>query len=250
LQFFINTQRAPTDDINVRRALLYAIDRQTIVNTLFKGYSPVAYGPLSANTFGFDPNLKTMYSFNPDKARELLDAAGWKALEPNGIRQKGGRPLRLDGILMTWGFLPEIGALLQAQLRAVGVDLQAQTLSYPAAVDAAQQGKPNLIPFNLSGTDPDILRDFFESKNAATGFNWSKVNDPELDRLLTQGAQTLDGQTRAQIYAHIQQRIMDQALIIPIRDYVNINAASAKVKDLRYDVRGWFPILYDVHLEP
>ena len=67
---------------------------------------------------------------------------------------------------------------------------------------------------------------------------------------MEQGAATIDPASRAALYAQIQERIMDQALILPIRNYVNINAASSKVKDLRFDVRGWFPLLYDVHLEP
>ncbi len=248
LQFFINTQRPPTDDLNVRRALLYATDRATIVSTIFKGFSPIAYGPLSADTFGFDPALKSMYEFDPGKAAQLLDDAGWK-MGQDGIREKNGQPLRLEAYLMTWGFVPEVGALLQAQLRAAGVDLQTQTVAFPAAVDAAQQGKHNLMPFTLSNTDPDLLRSFFTSQNLA-GFNWSKVSDPELDQWLEQGATTLDPAKRVAIYAKVQERIMDQALILPIRDYVNINAASAKVKDLHFDVRGWFPLLYDAYLEP
>ena len=249
LQFFINTQRPPTDDLNVRRALLYATDRATIVNTIFKGYSPVAYGPLSANSFAFDPALKSLYPFDPNKAAQLLDAAGWKATGPGGIREKDGKPLRVDAYLQTWGYLPEVGALLQAELRAVGIDLQTQTVSYPAAVDAGEHGKHNLLPFTLSDTDPNILDTFFASKNLSA-FNWSKVNDPDMDRLLRQGAETIDPAERRAIYTQVQERIMDQALILPIRDYVNINAASSKVNDLQYDVLGWFPLLYDVYLQP
>jgi peptide/nickel transport system substrate-binding protein len=248
LQFFINTQRPPTDDVSVRRALLFAVDRATIVNTLFKAFSPVAFGPLSANTVAFDPSVRLLYPFDPAKAAQLLDAAGWKTAQ-DGIRQKDGAPLRLDGYWMTWGFVPEVGALLQAQFRAVGIDLQTQTVSFPAALDAARQGKHNLMPFTFSGTDPDLLETFFASKNL-TGFNWSKVSDPQLDQWLEQGAATIDPARRTALYAQIQERIMDQALILPVRDYVNITAASSKVRDLRFDVRGWFPLLYDVHLEP
>jgi ABC-type transport system substrate-binding protein len=58
-----------------------------------------------------------------------------------------------------------------------------------------------------------------------------------------------DAHKRGQIYSQIQERIMSQALIIPIRDYVNLNGASSHVKGLRYDAQGWFPWLYDVRLE-
>jgi ABC-type transport system substrate-binding protein len=61
--------------------------------------------------------------------------------------------------------------------------------------------------------------------------------------------QTIDEDERAQIYAAIQERIMAQALIIPIRDYVNLNGVSAEVSGLQYDAQGWFPLLYDTRLE-
>lgn len=249
LQMFINTQRSPTDDLNVRRALLYATDRQSLAETIFSGFSPPAYGPLSSGTLGFDKSLADTYPFDPEKATQLLEEAGWTDENGDGIREKAGQTLRLDGYLMTWGLIPEVGALLQAQLRNVGIDLQNRTMAYPAALDAARQGHHHLIPFNLSNTDPDILRTFFHSQNTPNGFNWSKIEDPELDRLLTEGARTLDNGERARIYGQVQQRIMNLALIIPIREYVNINAKSARVKDLQFDVRGWFPLFYDVYLE-
>ena len=61
--------------------------------------------------------------------------------------------------------------------------------------------------------------------------------------------QAMDDGTRADLYVEAQQRIMDEAVIIPIRDWVNLNAASARVKGLRYDSQGWFPWLYDVQVE-
>ena len=250
LQMFMNTERAPTDDLKVRQALLYATDRETLVKTIFGDFSPVAWGPLSSNTLGFNKSLVGAYRFDPGRAGQLLAEAGWVDQDGDGIREKDGQPLRLDGYLMTWGSLPEVGALLQAQLRQVGVDLQNRTVAYPAALDAARQGQHHLIPFNLSSSDPDILRTFFYSGNAPSGFNWSKVADAELDRLLAEGTRTLDNEQRIKIYGEVQQRIMDLALIIPIREYVNINGVSSRVKGLRFDVRGWFPLLYDVYLEP
>ena len=61
--------------------------------------------------------------------------------------------------------------------------------------------------------------------------------------------QTVDEEARASIYAEIQQRIMTEAIIVPIRDWVNLNAASSRIKGIRYDAQGWFPWLYDVQVE-
>jgi peptide/nickel transport system substrate-binding protein len=247
LQFFLNTEKAPTDDLRVRQAINYATDKEAIVKAIFKEYSPVAYGPLNAFTIGYDKNVEGMYGVDPAKAERLLEEAGW--VDSDGNREKDGQLLKLEAYLMSWGYVPEVAQLLQAQLKAVGIEMESQVVAYPAALEAAREGKHNLIPFSLSSSDPDILRTFFHSSNADSGFNWSKVRDPRLDELLENGAHTLDLDKRKELYAEAQQLIMAEALILPIRDYVNLNATNAKVKGLRYDLRGWFPWLYDVYLE-
>jgi len=249
LQFFLNTEKAPTDDLRVRQAINYATDKEAIVKAIFKEYSPVAHGPLNAFTIGYDESVEGMYGVDPAKAERLLEEAGWVDSDGDGIREKDGQPLRLQAYLMGWGYVPEVAQLLQAQLKAVGIQMESQVVAYPAALEAAREGKHNLIPFSLSSSDPDILRTFFHSSNADGGFNWSKVRDPKLDELLENGAHTLDLSKRQELYAEAQQIIMAEALILPIRDYVNLNATSARVKGLRYDLRGWFPWLYDVYLE-
>jgi peptide/nickel transport system substrate-binding protein len=250
LQFFLNTEKPPTDDSRVRQALLLAIDREAIVTAIFRSYSPAAYGPLSSRTMGYEPAVEGVYPHDPDRARALLDDAGWTDLDNDGIRERGDQPLVLQAYLMAWGYLPEVGQMLQAQLAAIGVDLQMQTVAFPAALEAASQGEHHLAPMTYSSTDPSVLNLTYLSSNADGGFNWSKVRDPELDRLLTEGIRTLDPQERSSLYSQAQRRIMDLALVLPIREYVNLNAARGRVKGLRYDAHGWFPWLHDAYLEP
>ena len=245
LQGFLNTAKPPTDDLRVRQALLYSTDRRAIVQTIFRQYSPVAWGPLSAVTWGYDEAVVGRYDYDPVKARALLDEAGWQDADGDGIREKDGQPLVVMAYLMSWGYIPEVATLLQAQWREVGVDFRSEQVAYPAALEAARLGKHNLILFNLAGSDPDLLRGFFRSD---ANFNWAKVNDPQLDTLLDEGARAREPGERRAIYADIQTRIMDQALIIPIRDYANLNGTSAAVQGLTYNPQGWFPWLYEVWL--
>jgi peptide/nickel transport system substrate-binding protein len=248
LQFFLNTARPPTDDLRLRQAILYAADRESIVSSVFLGYSPVAWAPLASSTMGYEPQLDGTYAHDPDRARALLDEAGWLDTDGDGIRERDGQPLTLQAYLMGWGYLPEVGQFLQAQLRAVGIDLQMQTVAYPAAVEAASQGLHHLAPMVLSSSDPSVLSLTFPS-SGQPGFNWSKAEDAELAGLLTDAVRTMDLNHRAKLYSQAQIRIMDLALILPIRDYVNINAASSRVRGLQYDRRGWFPWLHDVYLQ-
>ena len=150
---------------------------------------------------------------------------------------------------MSWGELPAIGTILQAQWKSAGIDLALEEMPYPAALEAGRKGAKHLVPFVNSGTDPNLLRSFFHSSNIG-GFNWSRVSDPQVDAWLDEGTQLQTEQDRAARYLDVQRRAMEQAWVLPIRDQVNLNAASTRVQGLAYDVQGWFPVLYDVWLMP
>jgi peptide/nickel transport system substrate-binding protein len=247
VQFMLNTTNPPLDDLKVRQALLYATDRAALVRAVFGPESPMAQGPLTAITRSADPALGQLYPFDLARAKVLLAKAGWIDADGDGILDKDGQPLTLDGILMAWGELPAVGTILQAQWRAAGVDLRWEQLPYPAALEAGRNGTHHLIPFVQSGADPGLLAAFFHSRNIG-GFNWSRVADPEVDTWLDEAARAADWPEREQRYREVQRRIMEQAWIVPIRDQVNLNAAAPIVKGLTFDVQGWFPVLYDVWL--
>jgi peptide/nickel transport system substrate-binding protein len=249
LQFFANTQRSPLDDARVRQALVYAINRPAIVETVFEQYSPPAYGPLNRSTFGYDPSVESMYAYDPGQAATLLEEAGWRDSDSDGIRDRGGRQLKLETILMGWGYIPEVAQMLQDQLGQVGVDIESRQMTFSNAIGEVAEGNYDLVPFLFSNSDPDILRTTFHSSNIRGGFNWSKFADAQLDAWLEEGKEEMNDAARREIYANIQQYIMEKALILPIRDYVNLNAAQANVQNLRYSKEGWFPLLYEVTVE-
>ncbi len=244
LMFFLNTTRPPLDDAKVRQALIFATNRQAIVSTIFRDTPPVAYGPLAANTFGYEPEVQDYYAHDPARAASLLDEAGWQDSDGDGVRDKNGEPLVLDMTLMGWGYMPQVGQLLAAQWSTLGIEVNAPSpVSYSEALEIAGEGRHHLIPFNLSGSDPDILRKFFHSQ---ASFNWSKLDDAELDNWLEAAARTSDREGREALYSQIQLRVMNEALVLPIRDYVNLNGVSDRVQGLRFDAQGWFPWLVDV----
>ena len=245
LMMFMNTNRPPLDDIRVRQALLYGTDREAVVSTIFRNTSPVAYGPLAAVTLGYDPAVQQYYPYDPEKAAALLEEAGWTDSDGDGVRDRDGESLVLDMVLMGWGYMPEIGQLLAAQWAELGVAVESRVVSYPEALEIGGSGDHHLIPFTLSGSDPDILRKFFHSQAL---FNWSLVEDAEMDEWLEEAARSSDLASRIALYSRVQQRVMDQALVIPIRDYVNLNGVNNRVQGLRFDARGWFPWLIDVSL--
>jgi peptide/nickel transport system substrate-binding protein len=247
VQFFMNTQLAPLDDAKVRQALLHLTDRPALVKAIFGEYSPVATGPLAAVTkYALGPTLSAApYPYDPAKGKALLSEAGWTDSDGDGALDKGGEKLVLKGVLMGWGELPSIGAILQSQWKSAGIQLDLEQMPYPAALEAGRNGTHHLVPFSNSGTDASMLATFFHGKNIG-GFNWSRVDEPAVNAALDAAQATSDSAKRGELYLDIQRRINDGAWTLPVRDQVNLNAASKRVQGLTYDVQGWWPVLYDV----
>jgi peptide/nickel transport system substrate-binding protein len=247
LQFLFNIHEPPTDELQVRKALIHAIDRERIVDTVFGGYSTVAQGPLSAGTFGIQVE-QPFAAYDPGKASALLDEAGW-VLGPQGYLTKDGERLRLRIIAPDWGSNPEVAQLMQAAWTEIGVDTELEVApSFGPLKESQARGDYNLIGLNLFGTDPDMLRSFFSSDGL---YNWIGVQDEQIDRLLEEAAQTTsDHQARAQLYRQLTDLVRERAYLIPLRNYVNLVVARDEVEGLRFNAQGWFPHLIDLHLQP
>jgi len=247
LQIFLNTQRAPTDDPTVRRALLLAVDRPGLVQSVFGGYSPIATRALAAITFGYSA-ANAAPAYDSKQAVQLLADAGWKDSDGDGTLDKDGHDLTIDFVFGPFGLMPQAAQLVEANWKTLGVKVNSvQAANFNALRDAQAAGEYNAIALNFFGSDPDLLRAWFSS----TGFsNWSKVHNPDLDQSLTEGFLATDAAQRLKSYADAQAIINEQTLIIPLRDYVNLNLASAKVSGLRYNAQGWWPWLVDVKIAP
>ena len=242
MQLHLNTAQWPTNDVTVRRALLLATNRTEIVNTVFHGFSPVAHGPLAAINAFFEPGLVNAHGYDFAQARALLESIGFA--DANGVLEFEGAPVQLKIVVPPWGLWPQVAQLIEAQWEALGADVQlVQVPSFSALSAVAEEGDYHAIALNFFGSDPSLLNQFFLSDAA---LNWSRVQNLDLDLLLVEGTRTNDAERRRGIYSDVQRLIMDQALIIPIRDYVNLNGATAELEGLRFDAYGFFPILTDL----
>jgi peptide/nickel transport system substrate-binding protein len=249
LEFFLNTNRAPTSSLAVRQALILATDRSAIVQNVFQGLSPVAYGPLSAATLYYDPAVEGRYAYDPVEAAALFDTTGWVDSDGDGWRDDGGEPLTVDLVVPPWGLAPDVAVLIETQWEST-LDVQVeitQVASFPMLIEAANEGGYNAISLNYSGLDPVLLNSFYLSEG---NLNWSHHVDRELDSWLIAAQSALDDAERAALYAQAQTRIMDQALVLPIRDYVNLNGYRPAIEGLHFTAQGWFPYLADLTVAP
>lgn len=241
----INTQRFPTDDVDVRRAIIYGTDREAIAEAVWFNVWPVAHGPLTKASWAYDPMVESYYPYDPGKARQVLEDTGWK-VGSDGIRVKDGERLQIDLIYAagTWLWTE----LFQAQMKEIGVDINIVQLEQLAAGEASGKGEANISPTLYSASDPSILSLVFHSRTIGM-FNWTFYADPELDQLLDVAITQMDTVERKQTYSEIQKTIMEQALIIPLADNVLLIVVRPEVQDVVLDPRGLPMYLQDVWLK-
>ncbi len=247
----VNTQNPPTDDLAVRQALEYAVDKASISTTINFGVYPPAQGPLSPVTFGYSKDAE-IYTFDVAKAKDVLEKGGWVA-GADGIRAKGGKRLAIEFWTLSDVVLYQnIAQVLQAQLKTVGIDMKIVSLARTAWGDGIYAGKHHLTTQIFGLADPSVLSINFHSKNIAKdggrGFNWSRYADPALDKLLDQGDVTLDNEKRKQIYADAQKLIMQQGLMIPIYYNQQVYGRLTGVTDITF-LSGGQPILYPAYVK-
>jgi peptide/nickel transport system substrate-binding protein len=247
-QYLFNTQRPPTDETSVRQALILGVDRVALVEAVYGQYSPVAQGPLSAVTWGYTPDT-AFPEFDPEQAEDLLLAAGWQDTDGDGVRQRGNTRFSLHIVAPQWGSNPDVAQLIQAAWVRLGAEVTLEVApGFGALKEAQSAGAYNAIGINFFGMDPDLLRAMFASDGL---YAWTGFADPAVDDLLRRASQLSQDPTRRQeLYAEFASLARDQALLLPIRDYINLVVASNRVQGLRFSPQGWFPFLVDLRLAP
>lgn len=248
LQFIFNTTLFPTDQQAVRTALVEALDRHTLVETVFMNTSPTAEGALSASLL---PREETApYApYNPEAAQAALLAAGWERSPETGRFFVDGNPVTLFLVVPPWGYAPDVAQLMAASWEALGIDVEIVLVpGFGGLLETQASGEYHLIALNDFGSDPHVLTSYYHSDGA---YNWSGYQSAELDALLTSAVSLPQSEEeRLALYRQITFLVQEETLIIPIRDYVNLVVHSSRVDNLHFSAQGWFPFLIDVRLLP
>jgi peptide/nickel transport system substrate-binding protein len=250
---FVNSSNAPWDDIRVREAFRASLDIDGIVDALYFGQKPRAWSPLSPTTLGYDPSLEGSWQQDIDRANTLLDEAGWTW--DGDFRVKDGQTL-----VARWPIpggadrdqRTEIQQLIKEQARAVGIDVQIESVGIGPYLEAIQNNQYDLGDFSFVRSDPDTLRIMFESTNVPTperiAQNFAHVNSPEVDAWANQAAQTLDPAARTELYTKIQQWITQNVAVIPIYCEAEILFTKSNVHGVVLSPQA-YPTFYDAWIE-
>ncbi len=193
-------------ETDVRRALLYALDRQSLIDTVLSGQGVVAHSPLLPGTWAYDPDVPK-YTFDPERARRLLDEAGWVVSDAGGIRAKEGRklsfilvgdnPRLLEAIAQAWAAIGVEAVVQPVTLAGLTADFLA-----PRSFDAA------VVHWELAG-DPDPYP-LWHSTQIKDGQNYAGWNDRATDEAIEQARATTDQAVRKKHYSAFQRIFADE----------------------------------------
>ena len=245
--WFLNTEKPPLDNPDVRKAILYGMNRTDLLQLAFLGTQKPSEGPFSPGTLYYSPKVEGLYPYDATKAGQLLDGAGWK-MGSNGIRMNSsGQSLTLLAPGITT--FQTTYESTQALLRKIGVDVQIQMMAQVAWVAAVNSGAHHIAVAALNASDPARISLYFSSTNY-NGADWARIKDAALDKMWADAAVDTNTKTRAALYAQIQLDIMQQALIYPVNAITRNDFVAANVKGITLDSRGIVPWLYDAYIAP
>jgi peptide/nickel transport system substrate-binding protein len=205
-----NLRRPPFDDARVRRALTLAIDRQALVDALFRGRARVAVGPIPVAFWARDRTLEP-WPYDPERARALLAECGFADRDGDGVVERGGRPFRFE-LSTNSGNRTRADALVlvQEQLARVGVVAEPRTYEIHALTERNRAGD---FDATISGWAVDTtldLRPYFHSREArADGWNFTGFASSELDALLDETRRVELDATRP-LFARVQRILHEE----------------------------------------
>ncbi|CAO5147428.1 peptide/nickel transport system substrate-binding protein [Frankia sp. AiPs1] len=241
---YLNTTRAPFDDVRVRRAVQLGVDIDADVRTVYFGQYDRAWSPLSPTSPGYDSALVNTWRFDPAAAGRLLDQAGWTGRDAQGFRTKGGKRLTLVWPLPPREIIREqrdvLGQAFQADLKKIGIEVTRPGLDLGEYATRGAAGEFQMSDLAWTRFDPDILRLFFNSASRPpSGQNASFLHDADVDAWTLSGAATTDQARRAQFYRQVQQRVVTQAAVVPVYVETTLLGVNRRVHDLGIDPNGW-----------
>ncbi|WP_197029341.1 ABC transporter substrate-binding protein [Alicyclobacillus macrosporangiidus] len=191
-------------DVRVRQALLYAIDRDAIIKGVLKGYGKIATGPIAPIQQHYYNGNVEQYTYNPDKAKELLKEAGYTP-GPDGILQKDGKPFVITMPTGQYGVLTPASELVQQYWKNIGIQVQLDVMDWNSWIQkvVVHRDYQATLAWWSTPTDPDQYS-YFASVNAGKGYNIPGYKNPELDDLLLKGRTALSDADRVKAYQDAQ----------------------------------------------
>jgi peptide/nickel transport system substrate-binding protein len=237
-------------DADVRRALTLAIDRQTIVDTIFpNGTGRIAVSPIVQSVWAYDRTLKP-YPYDPAEARRILESKGWKDTNGDGVLDKGGKPFSFVLLSNAGNQQRNDGAvMIQDQLKKVGIKVEPRVVEFNSLVSDAAAGKFDAMVFGFAiDTSLDMTAQF--GSDAIQEGNFGAYRNPEFDRLMVEALAKPDIRDAKPILDQIQQLIHRDQPSTFLWESQRISVVNRRIHDAKPTVLFSLFNLEDWWVEP
>jgi peptide/nickel transport system substrate-binding protein len=224
-------------DVRVRQAIAYALDRRPMIEYLWRNQVQAASSILPRQSWAYNGDVQR-YDYDPGKARQLLDAAGYPSV--NGVR------FHLTMKTSTNEDTRLMVAVMQQQLRQVGIALDIRTFESATFMADVVSGAFQLYSLRWIGgnEDPDIFDTAFHSRNfPPAGRNRSFYSNPRVDSLIDQARRETDQDVRKKLYAEIQEILAKDVPSVNLWYLNNVLVHTRRVRDVTLNPSGNYDFL-------
>lgn len=209
----MNVTKAPFDDVRVRQAMCYIVDREAIVENVLGGIGIPAYNYLAPIV---EPQIESPYTYDIDKARELLTEAGWTDEDDDGIIEKDGKEFTVTLWTDTITERVQIATVLQSQMTELGIKAEIQQFDSATYGDMFKTGNQHAFMRLYGWDNADILEWFFNSTRIDRGVNKTRTNEPLLDFMFKKAESMPTSEERLSVYRLLHEYLLETARWVPV----------------------------------
>ena len=244
-----NTAEAPLDNVKVRQAIAFAIDRGSMIRDLVLGQGAIAHSILPEESWAYAKGQP--YQFDPARAKQLLDDAGFRDPDGDGPQMRWAKPLlfRVSG---SSAAARQYASVIQNYLKDVGVPVSIETSEFTTMLDQLRYGQFQMTYGQWVGgnQDPIFYHDLFATSEIPTqtraARNRSRYSNPELDKILDEAANTYDHAKAAPLYAKAQEIISRDVPVFPLWYQANMVIAKKSVGNIHVNASGDWGFVKDL----
>ena len=228
-----NLKKPPFNDIRVRQALNYAIDKNEVIKGVLLGLGEPIASPYKPGTRWINPNLSP-YPYKPSKALELLEEAGFKKND-DGILMKNGKPLKFEIITNQNKQREMTAVVIQKRLQEIGVEVSIRVIEWASFVNRfIKTGDFDVVVLGWSlSLDPDQYNIWHSSQQGPGQFNFLGYSNKNVDKLLELGRKELNVSKREKIYHKFSKYLLEDSPIVYLYAGYGLSAVHKRVKGIK-----------------